>query len=173
MSIGWILFIIAVSIAALYVIFRPKRVKDDDASKFNWGPPGVSKGYSGGKTIIVHGEPALGVSVAAHPTATGANRATAARARQRARVSRDEGVDTSITDALLLATVLDDGSAYVEPERAYVPDPTPETYVAPTPTYHTPSYQSDDGGRGGYDGGSGGGSDSGGSSDGGGGGGGD
>ena len=80
----------------------------------------------------------------------------------------------SVTDALLLATVLDDGSTYetetyVEPERPYVPEPAP--YVAPTPTYTAPSHN-DDGGRGGYDGGSSG-SDSGGGSDGGGGGGGD
>ena len=169
MSIGWIVFIAAVSIAALFVIFRPKRTKDNVT-----------------KTIVVHGKPARGstrwvgpgdsrwVEPSKSTKATLTQRSQAARARQRDRVERNEGVDTSVTDALLLATVLDDGSTYetetyVEPERPYVPEPAP--YVAPTPTYTAPSHN-DDGGRGGYDGGSSG-SDSGGGSDGGGGGGGD
>ena len=157
MNIGWILLIAAISLVALYVIFRPKRSRDNVAGKvkFNWGPPGVSKGYSGDKTIVVHGEPALGVSVAAHPTATAANRATVARARQRARVSRDESTDTSLTDALVLSTILSNTEPYEpelpqpSPEPEYVPAPTPEPqpYCPPEPDHYrapdpTPSYES-------------------------------
>lgn len=158
MNIGWILLIAAISIAALFVIFRPKRIKEDN--------------------IVVYGKPAVGTTKAATtpaPRVTPAKpiptRSQAARARARDRMERNEGVDTSVTDALLLATVLDDGSTYetetyVEPERPYVPEPV---YHAPTPTYTAPSHN-DDGGRGGDYGGGGG--DSGGGSDGGGGGGG-
>ena len=139
MNIGWILLIAAISLVALYVIFRPKRTTDNIPRQ----------------TIVVHGKPALGVSVAAHPTATAANRATVARARQRDRVSRDESTDTSLTDALALSTILSNTEPYEpelpqpSPEPEYVPAPTPEpqpycppepdTYRAPDPT---PSYES-------------------------------
>lgn len=147
MNIGWILLIAAISVVALYVIFRPR-----------------------GKTVAMYGKPLQGTSRwvgqdgsrwVDPPKATLTERSQAAETRQPARVSRDQDTDTGVTDALLLAAVLTEDAIYVEPERPYVA-PTP------SPSYDsTPSYQSSDSDRGGgY-------SDSGGSSDGGGGGGGD
>lgn len=139
MNIGWILLIAAISLVALYVIFRPKRIKDNVAGevKFNWGPPGVSKGYSGDKTIVVHDKPARGES------------------RAVGTVTRRDETDTSLTDALVLSTILSNTEPYEpelpqpSPEPEYVPAPTPEPqpYCPPEPDHYrapdpTPSYES-------------------------------
>lgn len=121
MNIGWILLIVAISIAALYVILRPKRTNDNVT----------------GKTVVLHGKPARSES-----RAVGA-------------ITRGDEVDTSITDALVLSTILSDNEPYEpelpqpSPEPEYVPAPTPEPqpYCPPEPdTYKgsdsAPSYDS-------------------------------